>query len=40
MEEQLAGRDIDFEVIIGANIPKKLYGDYEKVYAILKNIPQ
>lgn len=38
MEEQLAGRDIDFEVNIGANIPKKLYGDYEKVYAILKNI--
>lgn len=36
--EQLKGRNIDFEVNVGKGIPKKLYGDYEKVYTILKNI--
>lgn len=38
MMEQLDGKNIDFEVNIGSEIPKKLYGDYEKVYTILKNI--
>lgn len=38
MAEQLDERNIDFEVNVGAGIPSKLYGDYEKVYTILKNI--
>lgn len=38
MAEQLDERNINFEVNVGAGIPSKLYGDYEKVYTILKNI--
>lgn len=38
MAELLDGRNIDFEVNIETGVPQKLYGDYEKVYTILKNI--